>query len=106
MIKQSQNSFVVDFIDGLITTLRVHPKLRLKTKGERLAVRILACDHGQCKLMSCYGRISSRFQSDELNEVNSNSLGILGGDIPMELEYKAGKEVIIPLSLAVAKENN
>jgi hypothetical protein len=56
--------------------------------------------------MSYHGRISSRFQGNELNEVNSNSVSILGGDTPMELEYKAGKEVIIPLSLAVARENN
>ena len=106
MIKQSQNSRVVDFTDGSIATLRIHPKLRLKTESERLAVRILACDHGQYKLMSRHGRISSRFQGDELNEVNNNSVDILGGDIPMEPEYKAGKEVIIPLSRAVARENN
>jgi hypothetical protein len=106
MIKQSQNSRVVDFTDGSIATLRIHPKLRLKTESERLAVRILACDHGQYKLMSRHGRISGRFQGDELNEVNSNSVDILGGDILMEPEYKAGKEVIIPLSLAVARENN
>jgi hypothetical protein len=31
---------------------------------------------------------------------------ILGGDTLMELEYKAGKEVIVLLSLAVARENN
>ena len=97
---------MVDFIDGLIATLRIHPKLRLKTESERLAVRILACDHGQYKLMSRHGRISGRFQGDELNEVNNNSVDILGGDIPMEPEYKAGKEVIIPLSRAVARENN
>jgi hypothetical protein len=106
MIKQSQNSCVVDFTDGSIATLWIDPKLRLKTERERLAVRILACDHGQYKLMSRHGRISGRFQGDELNEVNSNSVGILGGDIPMEPEYKAGKEVIIPLSLAVARDNN
>ena len=97
---------MVDFIDGSIATLRIHSKLRLKTKSERLAVRILACNHGQYKLMSRHGRISSRFQGDKLNEVNSNSVDILGGDIPMEPEYKAGKEVIIPLSRAVARENN
>jgi hypothetical protein len=97
---------VVDFIDGLIATLRIHSKLRLKTKSERLAGQILACDYRQYKLMSHHGRISSRFQGDELNEVNSNSVDILSGDILMELEYKAGKEVIIPLSLAVARENN
>ena len=106
IIKQSQNSRVVDFTDVSIATLRIHPKLRLKTESERLAVRILVCDHRQYKLMSRHGRISSRFQGDELNEVNSNSVSILSGDIPMEPEYKAGKEVIIPLSLAVARENN
>ena len=41
-----------------------------------------------------------------LNEVDSNSVDILGSDILMELEYKAGKEVIVLLSLAIARENN
>ena len=91
MIKQSQNNSVVDFTDGSIATLQIHPKLRLKTESERLAVRILACDQGQYKLMSRHGRISGRFQGDELNEVDSNSVDILGGDIPMEPEYEAGK---------------
>jgi hypothetical protein len=53
MIKQSQkNSCVVEFADGAIAILRILPKLRLRTKNKRLAVRILACDHGQYKLMS------------------------------------------------------
>jgi hypothetical protein len=30
----------------------------------------------------------------------------LGSSIPMEPEYKAGKEVLVPLSTAVARENN
>jgi hypothetical protein len=42
----------------------------------------------------------------QLKEVDSNSVDILGGDILMELEYKAGKEVIVLLSQAVARENN
>jgi hypothetical protein len=30
----------------------------------------------------------------------------LGGSIPIEPEYKASKEVVVPLSTAVARENN
>jgi hypothetical protein len=30
----------------------------------------------------------------------------LGGSIPMEPEYKAGKEVVVSFSIAVARENN
>jgi len=30
----------------------------------------------------------------------------LGDDIPLEPEYKAGKEVIVPFSVIVARENN
>jgi hypothetical protein len=71
---------------------------------ERLAVRILACDHRAYKLMSQHGRISGRFAADELNPVN-NRLD-LGRDIPMEPEYQAGKEVIVPFSKVVAQENN
>jgi hypothetical protein len=53
MIKQSQNnSRVVEFANGAIATLQIPPKLRLRTKNERFAVRILAFDHGQYKLMS------------------------------------------------------
>jgi hypothetical protein len=47
MIRQSQNnSRVVEFADGAIATLRIPPKLRLRTENERLAVWILAFDHG------------------------------------------------------------
>jgi hypothetical protein len=52
MVKQSQQNHVVDFLDGSIATLRIPLKLRLRAESERLAVRILACDHGQYKLMS------------------------------------------------------
>ena len=107
MIKQSQkNRHVVDFVDGAIATLRILPKLRLKTENERLAVRILACDHGQYKLMSQHGRISGRYPADDLNEVNKRLMETLGGDILMEPEYRASKEVIVPLSKVVAQENN
>ena len=107
MIKQSQNnSRVVEFADGAIATLRIPPKLRLRTENERLAVRILAFDHGQYKLMSQHGRISGRFPANDLNEVDSQLIETLGGSIPMEPEYKAGKEVVIPFSAAVARENN
>jgi hypothetical protein len=53
MIEQSQNnSYVVEFADRAIATLQILPKLRLRTKNERLVVQILAFDHGQYKLMS------------------------------------------------------
>jgi hypothetical protein len=107
MIKQSQNNCpVVDFVDGAIATLRIPPKLRLRTENERLAVRVLACDHGQYKLMSWYRRISGRYPADDLNEVNEQLIETLGGDIPIEPEYRAGKEVIVPFSRVVAQENN
>jgi hypothetical protein len=47
-----------------------------------------------------HSRISSRFLANKLNSVNSHMN--LDSDIPLELEYKAGKEVIVPLSLVVA----
>jgi hypothetical protein len=107
MIRQSQNkSRVVEFADGAIATLRIPPKLRLRTENERLAVRILAFDHGQYKLMSQHGRVSGRFPADDLNEVDGRLMETLGSSIPMEPEYKAGKEVVVPLSTAVARENN
>ena len=107
MIKQSQkNSCAVKFADGAIATLQIPLKLRLKTENERLAVRILACDYRQYKLMSQFGRISSRFPADDLNEVDNRLIETVGGSILIELEYQAGKEVIVPFSTAVARENS
>jgi hypothetical protein len=104
MIKQSQGNQVVQFVDGSIATLWIPKKLRLRTEMERIAVRILASDHGAYKLMSQHGRIGGRFPADELNSV-SNHVN-LGDNIPMEPEFKAGKEVIVPFSVVVARENN
>ena len=50
--KAKKNRCVVDFVDKAIATLQIPPKLCLKTKNERLAVRILAYNHRQYKLMS------------------------------------------------------
>jgi hypothetical protein len=51
MIKQSQkDSCAVEFADGAIATLQILLKLHLRTKNERLAVRILACDHREYKI--------------------------------------------------------
>jgi hypothetical protein len=104
MIKQSQGNQDVHFVNGLIATLWIPKKLRLRTEMERIAVRILASNHGAYKLMSQHGRISSRFPADELNSVGNHVN--LGNDIPMEPEFKAGKEVIVPFSVVVARENN
>jgi hypothetical protein len=38
--------------------------------------------------------------------VDDSLIDILSGDIPIEPEYKAGKEVIIALGIAIARENN
>jgi hypothetical protein len=73
---------------------------------ERIAVQILACDYRAYKLMSQHSRISSRFPADDLNEVDDHLIETIGGSIPMEPEYQAGKEVLVPLSTAVAQENN
>jgi hypothetical protein len=54
--------------------------------------------------MSRHSRIGGRFPADELNSV-SNHVD-LGDDMPMEPEFKAGKEVIVPFSVVVAQENN
>jgi hypothetical protein len=56
--------------------------------------------------MSRHGRISGRWPAEELNKVNDDLVELLGGNIPMEAEYKAGKEVQIQLTKAVALENN
>ena len=67
--------------------------MRLKTESKRLLVWILSDDHGQYKVMSQHGRISSRWPTEELNKVGDDLIELLGGNIPMEAEYKAGKEV-------------
>ena len=56
--------------------------------------------------MSQHGRVSSRWPAEELNKVGDELIDLLGGNIPMEAEYKAGKEVQIQLTKAVALENN
>jgi len=56
--------------------------------------------------MSWHGRIFGRFPANDLNEVDSRLIETLGSSILMEPEYKAGKEVVVPFSTAVARENN
>jgi len=50
--------------------------------------------------MSQHGRISGRFLANKLNSVSSHVN--LGNNIPLEPEYKASKEVIVPFSVVVA----
>jgi hypothetical protein len=104
MIKQSQGSQEAHFIDGSIATLWIPKKIQLQTEIERIAVRILSSNHRAYKLMSQHSRISGRFPADELNSVGNHVN--LGNDIPMEPEFKAGKEVIVPFSAVIARENN
>jgi hypothetical protein len=56
--------------------------------------------------MSQHGRIASQWPTKDLNEVGGDLVDVLGGNIPMEAEYKANKEVQIQLAKALAKENN
>jgi hypothetical protein len=56
--------------------------------------------------MSQHGRIVGRWPTEDLSEVGGDLVDVLGGNIPIEAEYKAGKEVQIQLAKAVAKENN
>ena len=56
--------------------------------------------------MSQYGRIAGQWPTEDLNEVGGDLVDVLGGNIPMEAEYNASKEVQIQLAKAVAKENN
>ena len=56
--------------------------------------------------MSQHGWISKQWPAEELNIVGDDLIELLGGNIPMEVEYKAGKEVQIQLTKAVALENN
>jgi hypothetical protein len=107
MVKQSQShGHIVEFEDGAIATLKIPIKMRLKTESERLLVRVLLGNHGQYKLMSQHSRLVGRWPADELNEVDDSLIEILGAFIPMEPEYKAGKEVTVQLSKAVADENH
>jgi hypothetical protein len=107
MVKQSKtHGHVVEFEDGAIATLKIPIKMRLKTKSERLPVRVLSGDHGQYKLMSQHGRLVGRWPADELNEVDDSLVEHLGASIPMEPAYKAGKEVTVQLAKAVAAENH
>ena len=97
---------VTEFEDGDIATLLIPPKMRLKTESKRLLVWILSGEHDRYKVMSQHGRVSGRWPAEELNKVNDELIDLLGGNIPMEAEYKAGKEVQIQLTKAVALENN
>ena len=107
MVKHSQSHGVVtEFEDGDIATLLIPPKMRLKTESKRLLVWILSGEHDRYKVMSQHGRISSRWPAKELNKVGDELIDLLGGNIPMEAEYKGGKEVQIQLTKAVALENN
>jgi hypothetical protein len=107
MVKQSQaHGVITDFEDGDIATLAIPSKMLLKTESKRLPVRILSSDHGQYKVMSRHGRISGRWPAEELNRVSDDLIELLGDDIPMEAEYKGGKEVQVQLAKAVALENN
>jgi hypothetical protein len=45
--------------------------------------------------MSWHGQISRQRPAKELNKVNNDLIELLGSNIPMEAEYKAGKEVQI-----------
>jgi hypothetical protein len=102
MIKQSQgqSNSSVHFINRSIATLWIPQKLRLWTESERLLVQILLYDHRAYKLVSQHGRIGSRFLANKLNSVSSYVN--LGNNIPLEPEYKASKEVIVPFSVVVA----
>jgi hypothetical protein len=94
MVKQSQaNGDDINYEDGDIATLAIPPQMRLKTESKRLPVRILSGDHGRYKLMSQHGRIAGRWPTEDLNEVGGDLVDVLGGNIPTEAEYKAGKEV-------------
>jgi hypothetical protein len=107
MVKQSQaHGVVTEFEDGDIATLLIPPKMRLKTESKRLLVWILSGEHDRYKVMSQHGRVSGRWPAEELNKVADELTDLLGGNIPMEAEYKAGKEVQIQLTKAVALENN
>jgi hypothetical protein len=94
MVKQSQAySVITEFEDGNIATLLILSKMRLKTESKRLPVRILLSDHNRYKVMSQHSRISSWWPAEELNKVGDDLIELLGGNILMEAEYKAGKEV-------------
>jgi hypothetical protein len=80
--------------------------MRLKTESKRLLVRILSGEHDQYKVMSQHGRITIQWPTKELNKVSNDLTELLGGNIPIETEYKAGKEVQIQLTKAVALGNN
>jgi hypothetical protein len=45
--------------------------------------------------MSLHSRISRQWPAKELNKVNDDLIKLLGGNILIEAEYKAGKEVQI-----------
>ena len=107
MVKQSQiHGVITEFEDRDIATLSIPPKIRLKTESKRLLIQILLGDHSQYKVMSQHGWISGQWPTEELNKVNNDLVELLSSNIPMEAEYKAGKEVQIQLTKAVGLENN
>ena len=121
MIKANSGKSKV-FYDGDIATLRIPPKLRLKTEAIRLLVRVLECKNGQYKLQCRHGRLAGRYQGmhippllpfpkltllgGELNIVDNASIEILGSAICTEPEMQGNKEVTISFANAVARENN
>ena len=107
MVKQSlARGVVTEFEDRDTATLLIPSKMRLKTESKQLPFWILSSEHGQYKVMSRHGRITSRWPAEELNKVDNDLIKLLGGNIPIEAEYKASKEVQIQLTKAVALENN
>jgi hypothetical protein len=111
-----------EFNDGDIATLKIPPKLRLKTEAVRLLVRVLEYKNGQYKLQCRHGRLAGRYQGmhfplllpflklillgGELNVVDNTSVEILGSGIRMQPEKQRNKEVTISFANAVARENN
>jgi hypothetical protein len=55
--------------------------------------------------MSLHRRVSGQWPAKDFNRVDDDLVGVLGGEIPIEAEYKGGKEIQIQLVKAVALEN-
>ena len=60
MIKANSGKSKV-FYDGDIVTLRIPPKLRLKTEAIQLLVWVLECKNGQYKLQCWHSRLAGRY---------------------------------------------
>ena len=111
-----------EFNDGDIATLKIPPKLRLKTEAVRLLVQVLEYKNGQYKLQCRHSRLAGRYQGmpfqlqlpffklillgGELNVVDNASIEILGSGIRIQPEKQRNKEVTISFAKAVARENN